>query len=886
MKLKKLFAASALLVCSSGAWAQTDVTSTYLTNANFEADEALTGTYLYGYGKDGTPYGLQAITGWTSVVTAGDNSNNSYPNSGMAGGVFSYGSSTQLKGNSKAAPATNPDGEASGNCLGFFGVWSCGGYYYQNVTLAAGKYTITVPMYNQSGTQANTTYTGFFPTSGTNKTVAVNPTVGQWVNQTVTFTLADATEGQIRIGYQSTGGGSGANPMLFIDCVKIEFTAIVVRDVLETAITAATTINSHINNSDLTAAITTAQGVYDDENATQEGVNNAAATLNTAVETAMAAHIANGGDPTLALANSDLSSLDGWTVASTSGYNDKGNGLIGTYNVRFSAATVDETHLATEYCLGFEARWSGNYASYNQTTVALPAGVYTLTYDVENVNGNTSNLTYADYNFVEVGGTKNYSSATEWMAAKSGWTTHTIRVTLNEPAPITVSFGYGTGDNNSPAEVTPALYVSHVNLSYSSFLDGAKAELQDAIAAAPAVRTANIGDGAFQIKQAGVTAYSDALDAATAAKNAGDATIESINAAKTALATAIETYNNLEVNKPDAEKVFNVVLTETEENWQYANKAMTYLAGDRNDMGNYNIKYRAAANINLAQAFTFTWVIGNNYKMSQIDADGNTRYLCTGVPYGGGTGQLRTTTTANDALEVKIIPTDTDNIWYLYNTADNNYIGSQDEGVFTVNRNKGFNIVETSRPSITINTTAAGWGTVILPFTYALPEGVKAYTCEAVDGNTLTLVEKEGALEANKPYIIEGSWEDTVTGDAQGTALTYTEGLLTGVYETQDAPEGKYILQKQGAKVGFYLVDYTDWAPEAKKPELKANRAYLTAPSAGNVKAFFFDDTTTGINAIMNEIAAGKIYDLGGRKVSKMQKGQTYIVGDKKVTIK
>ena len=215
MKFKHLLAA-ALLFCTAGAWAQTDVTSTYLTNADFSQGTPI-GSNLKGYGKDGTPYGFQSVDGWTSVVTNGDNSTAAYPNSGMGSAVFAYGSSYQLQGNNKAAPATNPNGEASGNCLGFFAVWGCGGYYYQDVTFPAGKYIITVPMYSQSGTQANTTYTGFFPTSGTNRTVAVNPTVGQWVTQTVTFTLTAETAGQIRVGYQSTGSGSGANPHLFID---------------------------------------------------------------------------------------------------------------------------------------------------------------------------------------------------------------------------------------------------------------------------------------------------------------------------------------------------------------------------------------------------------------------------------------------------------------------------------------------------------------------------------------------------------------------------------------------------------------------------------------------------------------------------------------------
>ena len=154
MKQKLLLALLALFTLGgSNLFAQTDVTSTYLTNADFSQSTAIESN-LKGYGKDGTPYGFQTVDGWTSVVLAGDNSNASFPNSGMGGAVFAYGSSYQLQGNSKAAPAAGPNGEA-GNCFGFFGVWGLGGYYYQEVTFPAGKYTLTIPMYNQSGTQAN-----------------------------------------------------------------------------------------------------------------------------------------------------------------------------------------------------------------------------------------------------------------------------------------------------------------------------------------------------------------------------------------------------------------------------------------------------------------------------------------------------------------------------------------------------------------------------------------------------------------------------------------------------------------------------------------------------------------------------------------------------------
>jgi len=223
MKQKLLLALLALLTLGgSNLFAQTDVTSTYLTNADFSQSTAIESN-LKGYGKDGTPYGFQTVDGWTSVVLAGDNSNASFPNSGMGGAVFAYGSSYQLQGNNKAAPTAGPNGEA-GNCFGFFGVWGCGGYYYQEVTFPAGKYTLTIPMYNQSGTQANESYTGFFADGGASYTVAVNPAVGSWANQTVSFLLEAETKGQIRLGYKSTGGGSTANPHLFIDGVKIEYT--------------------------------------------------------------------------------------------------------------------------------------------------------------------------------------------------------------------------------------------------------------------------------------------------------------------------------------------------------------------------------------------------------------------------------------------------------------------------------------------------------------------------------------------------------------------------------------------------------------------------------------------------------------------------------------
>ena len=225
---KLLFLLAVLLGFVSGIKAQEDVTAQYLTNADFSQSTAID-NHLCGYGADMTKnsttyYGLQDVTGWTKVVLSGDNSNATYPNSGMGGAVFAYGSAYQLKGNNVAAPATNPNGEATGNALGFFAVWSQGGYYYQEVTLPAGTYTLTVPTYCQSGTQANTSYIGFI-TNGASYLGVANTAVGSWVNQTVNFTLLQETSGKIALGYKSTGGGSAANPHLFFDKVTLSYSS-------------------------------------------------------------------------------------------------------------------------------------------------------------------------------------------------------------------------------------------------------------------------------------------------------------------------------------------------------------------------------------------------------------------------------------------------------------------------------------------------------------------------------------------------------------------------------------------------------------------------------------------------------------------------------------
>ena len=191
-------------------------------------------------------------------------------------------------------------------------------------------------------------------------------------------------------------------------------------------------------------------------------------------------------DPSTAIVNADFASLEGWTAVVSESFHDQGNGLIGEYKVRseFDAATVDETHLATEYCIGVEARWASSFASYSQETAELPAGEYMLIFDVENVNGGTTKATYENRFTVTVGETVSTDTFTEWMDGKSAWTTHGIKFALTEAGKATISLGYGTGENNYPVANTPALFISHLSLVTAEEGDSILKAIADAKAAA------------------------------------------------------------------------------------------------------------------------------------------------------------------------------------------------------------------------------------------------------------------------------------------------------------------------------------------------------------------------------------------------------------------
>lgn len=534
-KLKLFMATFALVGGSVAAMAQTDVTSTYLKNADFSQGTPI-GNHLCGYGKDmetngTTYYGMQDVTGWSKVLP-GATDEKGFENCGAAGAIFSYGSTWQLKGNQKTAPAAGPV-ESTGNCLGFFAVWGQSAYYYQDVTLPAGKYTITVPMYNQSGTQANTSYTGFFPTEGEANTVAVNPTVGSWVNQTVTFTLAAETAGQIRLGYKSTGSGSGANPHIFIDCVKIEYTDLlegVKADLTEEIEKAKALEVAEADAAALNTAITAAEGVLTSGTTEQDFLDAVSALKNAeslAVNGLTSASATNGIATSLIVNGTFDSNVNGWSRTGTYQNNKTANNQTGAFTGNFyenwnGAAQVNKMYQVVEN---------------------VPNGTYRLKIAAFVNNLDDPN----DSQFVYANDDKVYLKAGE-PTAYEVWTvvtTNKIEVGLNQTDAIAnwmgidnVSLSYfGAGDVVAEAKAAAA----------KPDWEAAKQAAEDALASTDYANVTGDEKSALQAEvEKSEPSSEDAYLAAIEALTAATTTFKAAKASYDQLAAANEALSSLE----------------------------------------------------------------------------------------------------------------------------------------------------------------------------------------------------------------------------------------------------------------------------------------------------------------------------------------------------
>ena len=157
--------------------------------------------------------GAQNVTGWT-VESNGD---------GRAAGQIAWGSTSFLGAPGYQTIDNDSREKTTGGALGIVGVWSQTVQYTQNVTLPAGIYTISIPVYNVGGMDAvSKNLFGFVANNGeeylsTQTTFAIE----DWTMLRVNLVLMETTTGKLSIGYTAANSGSDKMPHLFADYVMI-----------------------------------------------------------------------------------------------------------------------------------------------------------------------------------------------------------------------------------------------------------------------------------------------------------------------------------------------------------------------------------------------------------------------------------------------------------------------------------------------------------------------------------------------------------------------------------------------------------------------------------------------------------------------------------------
>ncbi len=169
------------------------------------------------YAKDKTTgmniSGMQPVDGWT-ITENGD---------ARAAAQYSWNSGYVLGGKGYPAATRNKENTTTGGGLGIVSVWTAQTQYTQKVLFPAGRYTLTIPIYNTKGTGSiSENLFGFVESSGT-KHYATNKTFaeGKWTTATIELEFAGPTTGSLSLGYTAADAGSGSMPHLFVDEVSI-----------------------------------------------------------------------------------------------------------------------------------------------------------------------------------------------------------------------------------------------------------------------------------------------------------------------------------------------------------------------------------------------------------------------------------------------------------------------------------------------------------------------------------------------------------------------------------------------------------------------------------------------------------------------------------------
>lgn len=832
LKLMALFVASAFV---GNAGAQTDVTSTYLNNADFELSPIFDGTSL-GSDKstNATPTegaelvegasNAYKIEGWTTMTTETSDFARTFT---MPYNVTMYVKSNGANGGQAVTSPVNSSTITEDNNSLFFAEanWCQNAILgvKQTVSLPIGVYKLTFDTYVSTTTANASSLCGI--KIGETSTYKWPTAVNTWTNNEIYFALSAESEVEISMGYKKLGNkGGGESPFLFVDNLKLE-------QIKETA-PATSPIN--VTDKIVNANANNAWGApWAHEGDLQDNVN-----MNV------------GYDGVKGFFEPSKWGSNTWGGTMYTDLTGLANGL---YTLK--AAVQSETGVHTRLIAG-----SSNSAEF-------PA------------NGTTKGTIKADGSVVTEGDGVagwNFGSTTVWV------TDGKLRIGVYSAA--WEQKRWTNIDNFTLSYIPASEFINYENPATNEDY----AALEEAIANAEGHTIGFLkGEYAPYNNREVLTALAAAKAINTAANNDKEEVLNTIAAISNGkwLANELEVnaiYNgNFANSTPNANSGVDVDVP----GWTWVT-GMRMIVADKDtdpslsqtDAGKALFAWGGTDCVyGETDGYTMPLAAHTIYEFSFKFAgwrDGDMGYVTVSILNQNGES-ITSNNTPNATRRIN-----TEDAFSTHTVR----FKTGEAGNYTLklwtSKHTAFTDVKLYTAKTVDFEFKVDWGTLILPFAAEKPEGMEVYTCETENNGTLELVAVD-KIEANTPYIVEKTGETTAfTFDTEiisYTEATHTSGMLTGTFESTAAPVGSYVLQKQNEVLGFYKV------ADGKQPTVGAYRCYINASeSAAPMFSLERGEGTTSIEEAELTIDNAVIYDLAGRRVEKMEKG-IYIVNGKKV---
>lgn len=391
-----------LVISEKAVW--DDVTDEYLTNAGFD----LPADYTPSIGTGRTNH--KAVTGWQ---TTSDDANG-------CSAVMQLGSGNTLNGQS--VPQRGHNGKATGGALGMNQGWGARIAYTQTTRLPAGTYRMSYAVTNVKNASDCQNLTGY-QTRGMQETDNMrSPSVGEWTLRTLApFTLTEAADVTLTLGYTSPGGKSTSCPYYFFDFVRLERA-----DLSQVDDAGYETVYLDVTDSLL-------RNAGFDRTTDFQKANVAKGTHKTAYAWAPSTQDANGAGAVFGIG---------------SGY---------TLNGQPCPATNADGQ-ATGGALGINQGWG--VESYYRQTAKLPAGTYRMSYAVTST-ANPAAMVASRCGYKIGTAAAVYDGLTQ--VGTGAWETHTLEdFTLPEAGSVTFTLGYQAANGTSGSN--PYLFFDYIRL--------------------------------------------------------------------------------------------------------------------------------------------------------------------------------------------------------------------------------------------------------------------------------------------------------------------------------------------------------------------------------------------------------------------------------------